>query len=98
MGLARAFAWAACLAFVGACAPAVHKSAKKPVRPPLTAKARAANDKLYYQGVEQYLKGDLKGASRTWNKVLEADPGHKDAKRSLARTAQELSALKKRKK
>ena len=52
--------------------------------------------KQYYAGVELYLKGDLTGAVNNWKKVLEADPGHLDARRSLAQAELELSALKKR--
>ena len=51
---------------------------------------------LYYAGVEQYLAGDLAGAVATWKKVLEQDPEHLDAKRSVTRAQIELEALKKR--
>jgi tetratricopeptide (TPR) repeat protein len=50
--------------------------------------------KLYYDGVEQYLAGDLKGAVATWTKVLKQQPDHLDAQRSLARAELELQALK----
>jgi tetratricopeptide (TPR) repeat protein len=53
--------------------------------------------KDYYAGVELYLKGDLTGAVATWKKVLAADPGHLDSRRSLAQAELELTALKKRK-
>ena len=56
----------------------------------------AAVKKLYYDGVEQYLSGDLAAAVATWKKVLAQDPEHLDAKRSLARAELELDALKKR--
>ena len=52
--------------------------------------------KDYYAGVELYLKGDLSGAVAAWKKVLEADPGNLDARRSLAQAELELTALKKR--
>lgn len=52
--------------------------------------------KQYYAGVELYLKGDLTGAVNNWKKVLEADPGHLDARRSLTQAELELTALKKR--
>lgn len=52
--------------------------------------------KQYYAGVELYLKGDLTGAVADWKKVLEADPGHLDARRSLTQAELELAALKKR--
>jgi tetratricopeptide (TPR) repeat protein len=50
--------------------------------------------KLYYEGVEQYLAGDLQGAVATWTEVLKQDPDHLDAQRSLARAQLELQALK----
>jgi tetratricopeptide (TPR) repeat protein len=50
--------------------------------------------KLYYDGVEQYLAGDLQGAVATWTEVLKQDPDHLDAQRSLARAQLELQALK----
>jgi tetratricopeptide (TPR) repeat protein len=53
--------------------------------------------KDYYAGVELYLKGDLTGAVAIWKKVLAADPGHLDSRRSLAQAELELTALKKRK-
>jgi tetratricopeptide (TPR) repeat protein len=51
--------------------------------------------KDYYAGVEQYLKGDLAGAIGTWKKVLAADAGQLDARRSLSQAELELVALKK---
>ncbi|HTB23199.1 MAG TPA: tetratricopeptide repeat protein [bacterium] len=50
--------------------------------------------KLYYDGVEQYLAGDLRGAVATWTEVLRQEPDHLDAQRSLARAQVELAALK----
>lgn len=87
----------ACIVLSAACVPAkkapVHS---RPAKAPLTSAQKAECDKLYYHGVEQYVQGELKAAMATWKKVLEKDPGHVDARRSLTRTAQELSALKKR--
>lgn len=50
--------------------------------------------KLYYNGVEQYLAGDLPAAVATWTEVLKLQPDHLDAQRSLARAQLELDALK----
>lgn len=52
--------------------------------------------KLYYDGVEQYLAGDLASAVATWKKVLQQAPDNLDAKRSLDRAELELEALRQR--
>lgn len=53
---------------------------------------------LYFQGVKQYLKGDLTEAKSTWKSLLASDPGHLEARRNLQRVDAELVALAKFKK
>lgn len=53
--------------------------------------------KNYFQGVDAYLDGDLPKAIGIWKKILESDPGHLDARRSLSQAEVELAALQKKK-
>lgn len=63
-----------------------------------TEKASAEQlKKQYFTGVDAYLDGDLPKAIGIWKKILEADPGHLDARRSLSQAEVELVALQKKK-
>jgi tetratricopeptide (TPR) repeat protein len=64
---------------------------------PKAAVSAAALKKQYFDGVDSYLEGDLPKAIGIWKKILAADPGHLDARRSLSQAEVELAALQKKK-
>ena len=76
-------------AAMGAVAPK-----KGPVQPADQKIDPQAVRKLYFDGVEHYLAGDLPAAMVNWRQVLSLQPDHLDAQRSLARAELELQALK----
>ncbi len=60
------------------------------------AKANADQvKKLYYQGVDYYVNGQLDKAIQSWNEVLKIDPSYQDALQNKQRAETKLAALKK---
>jgi tetratricopeptide (TPR) repeat protein len=72
-------------------------SAKPAGGAPAKAASGEALKKQYFEGVDSYLEGNLPKAIGIWKKILAADPGHLDARRSLSQAEVELAALQKKK-
>jgi outer membrane protein assembly factor BamD (BamD/ComL family) len=87
-----ALALALCMACAHQAPP--KRAAHKPK--PVSAEARTEADRLYYEGVEDYVSGDLDTAISTFHQVLKLDPKHKNARVSLKRAQDEANALKAR--
>lgn len=54
-------------------------------------------DALYREGTRLFSAGDYQQALRIWQRILNADPAHANARRNLERTRQKLEALKRTK-
>lgn len=66
-------------------APAVPKMSKEEM------------DALYREGTRLFSAGEYQQALRIWQRILNADPSHANARRNLERTRQKLEALKRTK-
>ncbi len=50
--------------------------------------------KLYYEGVDKYVNGDIEDAIKIWKKVLSLDPSYTEAKKNIGRAQEKLAAIK----
>lgn len=69
-------------------------SPRPPVRPQIPPSA-AEIKRLRDLGIKQYAAGEYQQALRTWQQLLQVDPGNAEARRNLSRTQQRLDAIKK---
>lgn len=67
----------------------------KPAPPPKMSKQEI--DALYREGTRLFSAGEYQQALRIWQRILNADPTHANARRNLERTRQKLEALKRTK-
>lgn len=72
---------------------ATPKPPARPAPPPKLSKAEI--DALYREGTSLFGAGDYQAALRIWQRILNADPGHANARRNLERTRQKIEALRK---
>lgn len=81
-------------------ATAPKSSADRPrqTAPPPAAKlTKDQMDALYREGTRLYGAGEYQQALRIWQRILNSDPSHANARRNLERTRQKLEALKRSK-
>ena len=70
------------------------KTSVKTVPVVISADEKKKLQKLYYQGVDKYVSNELDAAVAIWEKVLQKDPNHHDARNSLKRARAKQEALK----
>ncbi len=83
--------------------PKVTPTPPRPTREPRPSAAPAPKlskeeiDALYREGTRLFSSGEYQQALRIWQRILNDDPTHANARRNLERTRQKLEALKKTK-